>query len=310
MRRFLKYLLFTLLHTYVYRSRRVCGSIKPLLRVLLLLLVLQAGCRPEPLEVTGIPEADPEIVVATQMLSEQSMVVWLSRTFGALEAKEGLEAEGLLKQIAVNDALVTITGPAGTDTLIFEGNGVYRGLGISLEAGRSYDLMVDSETMGVVYASSIVLPQVAFETLEPELFYGNEEKTAFVLKYSFPDDPEEQNFYMLNIQNIKEEELYLNRINPEALTILLEDTEFNGETYAAMVDFPAGAYEEGDTLAVSLANISKAYFHFMEERTGKRIGLLEFLSEPVNYPSNVIGGKGFFNLYVPDVRVFVVQGDD
>ena len=31
------------------------------------------------------------------------------------------------------------------------------------------------------------------------------------------------------------------------------------------------------------------------------------ISETVNYPSNVKGGKGFFNLYMPDVKLFVLE---
>jgi hypothetical protein len=45
----------------------------------------------------------------------------------------------------------------------------------------------------------------------------------------------------------------------------------------------------------------------MKLRIDNRFSLVEFVSEPVNYPSNVAGGKGYFNLYIPDVRFFVFE---
>lgn len=30
-------------------------------------------------------------------------------------------------------------------------------------------------------------------------------------------------------------------------------------------------------------------------------------SEAANYPSNVVGGRGYFNLYIPDVRFFILE---
>lgn len=33
----------------------------------------------------------------------------------------------------------------------------------------------------------------------------------------------------------------------------------------------------------------------------------QVVQEPINYPANVIGGYGFFNLAIPDVEVVVVD---
>jgi hypothetical protein len=277
-------------------------------RYFMLLILLNISCMPEPLEVKGIPEVKPEIVVATQMLPDQSLLVWLTRTFGALEASEYSEPEELLKRIAVNDATVTIKGPDGTDTLRLIENGVYQGLKIPFEDGQRYVLHVRSEQLGSVYASSTVQAAVRFETIEAEFFYDIDEEAPVIVKYAF-QDPAEPNWYMLNVQKIGEEEIFRNRLNPKAFTLLLEDHEFNGQRYESLFDFTPPEYAEGDTIAISLSNISEPYYRFMEQRFDKRLDFLEFLSEPVNYPSNIEGGRGFFNLYVPDVRTFVFKQD-
>src|SRR3990170_7404578 len=80
----------------------------------LALIIIMWGCLPEPLDVQGIPVVKPQIVVSTQIIPDQSVVVLLTKTFGALDASDDSDLEELLKQIAVDDASVTITGPEGT----------------------------------------------------------------------------------------------------------------------------------------------------------------------------------------------------
>ena len=65
--------------------------------------------------------------------------------------------------------------------------------------------------------------------------------------------------------------------------------------------------EPGDTLAVMLSNVEEDYYNFMKLREDTRFGLAAAIGEPINYPSNVEGGLGFFSLYAPDVRVFILE---
>lgn len=110
---------------------------------------------------------------------------------------------------------------------------------------------------------------------------------------------------MINVQEVEREDVIENMLNPRAFTLLIEDDDFNGEAYGERFRVFPRDYEPGDTIAVSLSNISAEYHAFMKLRIDNRFSLVEFVSEPVNYPSNVVGGKGYFNLYVPDVRFFV-----
>jgi hypothetical protein len=109
------------------------------------------------------------------------------------------------------------------------------------------------------------------------------------------------------VQPVEREDLMENLLNPRAFTVLLADTKFNGGTYGErFVVFPK-EYQTGDTIAVSLSNISEEYYRFMQLRVNNKFGPLEFISEPLNYPTNVVGGRGYFNLYVPDVRFFILE---
>lgn len=266
------------------------------------------SCLPEPLEVKNIPGVKTEIVVSSQIVPDQSLVVLLTKTIGALDASNDSDPEELIAQIAVNDAVAILTGPSGTDTLIFLGNGLYGGVFIPFEMGDQYTLHVVSETLGEISATTIVKPQVLFETVEASLYANGFGDTLAQVSYTL-NDPEVQNWYMLNVQEVERVDAVENRINPRAFTKLVDDTEFNGSEFNQQFRVFPRDYEPGDTIAVSLSNISKEYYDFMKLRIDNRFSFVEFLGEPVNYPTNVIGGKGFFNLYIPDVRFFVLDTD-
>lgn len=264
------------------------------------------SCIPDPLEVKNIPPVKPQIVVSSQILPDQSLVLLLTKTLSALDASDDSDPQDLIDQIAVNDAVAVIAGPAGVDTLIFLGNGLYGGVLIDFREGESYTLKVNSEALGEVTATTTVQPRITFKDIEAELYYNGFNDTLAQITYSL-QDPQHENFYMINVQEVERVDVIENIINPRAFTKLVRDDAFNGREFGEVFRVFPRDYNPGDTIAVSLSNISADYFSFMQLRLDNRFSLVEFLGEPINYPSNVEGGKGFFNLYVPDVRFFVLE---
>ena len=265
-----------------------------------------SACLPEPLDVKGLPVVKPQIVVSTQIIPDQSVVVLLTKTFGALDASGDSDALELLEQIAVNDATVSITGPQGTYQLSSLDHGAYGGLIIPFEAGQEYELRVISESLGEVTAKTTVKPMVTFDEIEADMYYTGFDDTLAQITYRL-QDPDEKNWYMLNVQQVKRNEITDDLLNPGSFTRLLDDADFGESAFQETFRVFPRDFVPGDTIAVSLSNISKEYYDFISLRVDNRFSFIEYLSEPVNYPSNVIGGKGFFNLYVPDVRFFVLE---
>jgi hypothetical protein len=271
-----------------------------------MLLVLMTSCLPEPIPLTGLEKVKPQIVVSTQIVPEEGLVVFLTKTFGALDFNEDSDPEELIAQIAVADAVVVLTGPEQVDTLLALGLGLYGGIPIPFRSGDTYRMDVYSESLGKVTATTTVVPQVPFESIEADLHFNGFDDTLVQVTHSIID-PAGKNWYMVNVQRIRRENLVENILNPEAFTRLLDDAEFEGERYhETFRSFPRN-FETGDTVSVSLSNISEDYYKFMEMRIDNRFSFIEYLSEPVNYPSNVEGGRGFFNLYIPDIRLFVME---
>jgi hypothetical protein len=265
-----------------------------------------AACLPDPLDVKNIPTVKPEIVVSSQLIPGQGLVVLLTKTIGALDASDQSDPQELISQIAVNDAEVVVEGNAGTFSLDSLGNGLYGGISIPLVAGDQYTLNVKSVSLGEVHATTTVLPQIRFESVDAKLIYNKFNDTLAQVTYTLKD-PVAENYYMINVQEIEREDFAENLINPRAFTSLIDDKTFNGATYNETFRVFPRDYKPGDTIAVSLSNISAEYYQFVKLRLDNRFSFVEFLGEPTNYPSNVIGGRGFFNLFVPDVKVFVLE---
>jgi hypothetical protein len=148
--------------------------------------------------------------------------------------------------------------------------------------------------------------KVDFEQVEADLYYNGFNDTLAQITYTLVDTPE-KNFYMINVQEVERVDAIENLLNPRAFTVLVNDDGFNGQSYTERFRVFPRDYQPGDTIAVSLSNISEEYYNFMELRMDNRFSFVEFVSEPVNYPSNVVGGRGYFNLYVPDVRIFTFE---
>jgi hypothetical protein len=268
--------------------------------------IVVSACLPEPLDVKGIPVVKPEIVVSTQIIADQSVVVLLTKSFGALDASDDSDPEDLLQQIAIDDATVTIAGPQRIYELERLESGLYGGIIIPFQVDQEYELKVNSESLGEVSAVTTVKALVSFDDIKAELIFNGFDDTLAQITYRLPD-PVEQNWYMLNVQQIERDEILDDLLNPRAFTRVMDDINFNGRIHQETFRVFPRDFIPGDTIAVSLSNISKDYYDFIELRLDNRFSFVEYLSEPVNYPSNVKGGRGFFNLYIPDVKIFILE---
>lgn len=292
------------------RSR---AGARPLIRELRNLALVAAvcygsfACLPDPLEVRNIPVAKPEIVVSSQIIPDGSLVVFLTKTFGALEASNDSDPFDLIRQISIDDALVVLEGPNSMDTLLPLSHGIYAGINLSLVPGDAYTLRVNSASLGAVEATATVSSQVLFESLSVERYFNGFDDTLVQVSYVI-EDPAVKNQYMINVQRFSlRDDIADQLLGPRVYTKLIDDTQYDGGIIADTLRATPRDIARGDTVAVFLSNIQQSYYDFMKLRLDNRVGFVEFISEPVNYPSNVTGGRGFFNLHVPDIRLFILD---
>jgi hypothetical protein len=283
------------------------NMMKTLLRsVLVIICLLLTRCLPEPLEVKGVPTVKPQMVVTSQYIPNEGLLILLTRSFGALDADDDSDPEALLAQIAVIDAVVMVSTELQTDTLINLENGFYAGSNLSWQAGQAVHLVVSSASMGNATAQTQVQSFIDFDSLEAELSFNGFDDTLVQVTYTALDPPGVDQ-YVITVQRIRQEQLLRDLLDSNAFIKLQDDAAFDGEPFGETFRAFPRNYQPGDTVAITLSRVSADYFEYLQLRQDTRFGWAQFLGEPVNYSSNIQGGLGYFNLNQPAVRFVVLE---
>lgn len=265
----------------------------------------QMACIPEPLEVDELELPKTQIVVSSLILPDNSVAVLLTRSIGALEASEESDPRDLISEIAINDAEVTIAVNDSVYPLTLLQDGVYQALRIPLVPGRECHLKVVSRSLGIVTASTVVQAPIYFDTVLVEPYRNENNECWAQVSYTIKDPPS-PNYYLLNVQNARKQDMIDNILKPEAYTRQVDDKSFDAQEYSEMFRAMHKNFLPGDSLEISLSNVSVDYFNYVKLRLENQLELVEVFSEPIYYPTNIRGGRGFFTLHLTDVRVIVL----
>ncbi len=287
--------------------------------IYLILIPLLHACIPPPVEIE-VPQAESKLVIASQQLFNQGVIVQVSKSFNALTETptEGDTVESdFLDFLLVDSALLTIEGPEGKDTLFPLDQGFYLWLGRQLVAGDTYRLSVyDSTTGQEVFAQTEVLPPASFNEVDYDFEVQRFDiadtilrDTTFRLDISFDDLPGE-NYYMVNLYRISQGQQQVSgnlfTLGQGQPTTTYTDALLQGNTFVDSLTYRG--IGRGDTIGVTLSHISRVYYDYLlaRERSGTSI-FVSLLGEPVSFPSNVEGGYGFFNLFFPTTEVLTLE---
>lgn len=277
------------------------------------IITLLVSCRPEPIPIK-LPSSEGQIVVASQIIPNTTMVLALSRSFSALVPTDTGAGNDLLSQILVTRGLVTVSYNGQTDTLIPVAPGFYGTFTTPLMDNVVYSLNVfDSTTGKTVTAETRVEPRVLIDSVWVTREFKGED-TIRHLYVKFTDKPGEQ-YYMMNIyrnadfiaQAISNPVNIFRTGNANLTTFPISDKLFGGPDHTEKTDI-SGWFSKGDTLTVTLSSISRDYYTYLiQKQRAARNGLGAFFGEPVNYTSNVRNGLGFFTAHWPDFEQRILK---
>lgn len=273
-------------------------------RLLIIILTFTViACQPDPIPIE-LEQAESKLVVASQIVPNRIMLVSVTRSFSALDygSADTSAAESLVDQLAVDSAVVVVKHAGNTDTLSHLGGGLYLSLGLVQSEGGLFELEVhDTITGQAVYSETTMMSRVALE----EIKLRNDEQEFFAITevdLSW-EDQDDDNYYLLNFYNrliVAGDTLpFALDSNIKAETVLLSDLQLsqNGPTYThQLFDW------DSDTVIVTLSNISKGYFNYLTARQRSGSGFSGAFGEPVTYPSNVLGGYGYFSAHFPSLQ--------
>lgn len=285
-------------------------GIKKKLFIISVGLLLFSACVPKPIDIEVEP-AQPKLVVASQIIPGRIMIIGLTKSFSALsEAVQGdTVPEEFLNNTLVSDAFVTVSYFGKIDTLTMLSPGIYASINTLQYDYGVYTLYAKDPSSGLeITAESNIHPKVDFDTVYP-VITRTPGDTTIKVHFEF-DDLTEKNWYAINyyVKRNTGTGFDINRIfsvgSNKVLTELelLSDLTFENSHHIGETQL--SGIHPTDTIAVSIANISEGYYQFLTAY--KRAGGLfnQLTGEPVNYPSNVINGYGYFNTHYPDIRIF------
>ena len=277
---------------------------------IIIALFLLLSCRPKPLDIK-LDTYEPEIVVASQIVPNYLMMVGLTRSFTVL-SNAGYDSNGdaeIFSNLLIDSALVTVMSESGIDTLYMVSPGLFASLNKLEKTGGSYFLrVVDYDLNKVAEAISTMKENVPFDEVIPSLNIEDGDTTIDIY-LKFKDIPNQSNFYVLSVYSrnsnkggLDVNDFFKNGSNNIEYQELIDDNDQNGNML--MRSFNLSSVSTDDSLMVSLSNISEGYFRFLDSRVRSGNPLSDITNEPVNYPSNVNNGLGYFNTHYPSIRFF------
>lgn len=216
----------------------------------------------------------------------------------------------------ITDATAFLT--VGTDTINFvlnpilfdvEENKLYNYITnkiTPLNYEDTFKLWVADANGREVVAATKMLPPVPIDTIE---WSFNQDSSALII-VKFQDEPDTENFYrfMVEILNPKskpdEEEDDEETQSQIRQDFFLDDDLLDGEQIPLGTGFE---FEKGDTLAVTLYHIEKAYYNFFESVDDAVSANFNPFGQPTSIKSNVENGTGIFTFLIADRDTIVIQ---
>lgn len=274
------------------------------------------ACRPKPIEIE-VPQAPPAITISSIAFDEHTVFVSAGYSINSCAgindttASDSKTKSGIPKEMLIDKGVVTITEDGGLpDTLSQVSTGLYASRKLKLKKGVRYTLMVKDMTKNVAAtASTVFFDQPSVETVERKLeINGTDSITRLHLQIN--NVARNDNFFvtysttsqMQNSATTAIDKLpTIYNFSPKTLELLTGEEAVNGDldkTISINVN-------PGDTLVVQVAHIDNAYYQYLSAY--KRSGFLinQLTGEPINLPTNIVTGFGFFSLCQSERIVFV-----
>lgn len=261
------------------------------------------SCRPKDIDI-NVESEDSKLVVFSHVIPNSYMLISLTQSFSALEPQDSVTVEDLL----VGGAAVSVKFNNETIEFYELAYGLYASVETPTTAGINYELTAIKGN-DTITALSTMLAQATLEEATP-IITKTVTDTNTAIRVSFEDNPSEDNWYIINVykkgaaaetDGIDGVNFFGNGSNVLAKTVLLSDNEIPG-MYTATLNLDN--VHHTDSIVVTLSNIDEQYFNFLNLKQGTGNVFASLNLEPVNYPSNVNNGYGFFNTHYPDIRFY------
>lgn len=268
---------------------------------LFLSIILFSSCRPKSIDI-DVNSATPKLVAFTHIIPDNIMIVALTKSFSMLEGNTVDSIQNLL----VSGASVQLKFNNQVFDFYELSPGIYASYSSAFQTNGEYEF---TATFGneTITSTTTMLPKVAFTSVIPTIEKTKTDTTTYIT-INFTDNNATENWYLLNFYKKQPTSVgadivnyFNNGNNTLAKTLLVSDKEFD-HIYQNKIKLPELYHK--DSIVVTLSNINEGYFNYLGYRIGHGNIFTELNLEPLNYPTNIKNGYGFFNTHFPDVKYF------
>lgn len=271
----------------------------------MMLVAALSSCMPDPLETEINPEQD-KLVINSAFTATGTLWVSVTNSNGLIQSdKKGLQQ---LKDICVNDAVVTVSYNGRCDTLKLERLGFYTSEKFQGTPGITYVLKAVQKSTGkMVLAKSIIpAPPVDIRYRAKRLKeFGD---SALKITLTFRSSEKANAYFMSYIQPVKasKTDSWNTKLNPllqelfkAQNAVTLYSTEQQQHGVIEVHSYFPHTYLH-DTIQVMIAGIEKGYYQFLDLQ--KKSGTLfnRSVGDPIRFYGNVQNGYGYFSLHLPE----------
>ena len=276
-------------------------------------IILLAGCRPKPLDI-DVPQTGGTLAISSACIDDHTVylsagysVQSLARILDTTALKDG---GGIPREMLVDSAIVTIRAEGALpDTLQMIAPGLFGSRKLRLVPGTRYTLFaLDRKKGQTITAVTTYFPRAGIDSLVPELRPGSRDTIVRLQLRLRNATPGSQYFISYNTpehmrQNgakLPYSTSALYSFAPKQIELITAKTVGADGIFECAVPVKAAVR---DTLFVQLGQIDGAYSDYLAayKRSGALINQLS--GEPINLPTNILKGFGYFSLYEPAIRV-------
>lgn len=281
------------------------------------LVLALVGCRkPKPLDIT-IPQGTERIVISSNAVNEHLIIVSAGYSIRPTANMTTGANDSLPAEMLIDSAHVTINAPNETPVRLHKlSPGIYSTSDITLKPDTEYELTVTDLKKGLVATATTTYVANTKPISVSTYNTGREIDSLLNIDLSI-DETETGDCFFVTYSTVNQLRKAVSKIRYSAPVTSLSSLASFGPKQIQLFEggmakqnkiqgsFMAKA-GKGDTLVVQVARIDKAYYKYLTayKRTGYFINQLT--GEPINLPSNIYTGYGYFALYRPKMLFFDV----
>ncbi|NMM50037.1 DUF4249 family protein [Marinigracilibium pacificum] len=265
----------------------------------ILILMLLIGCIPDPLPVDNIPDLKRQPVVTNFNTAESFLNLIITQNFPVETRVSDDELDSLVRSLFLKELYIKVYVSGMEYSLDEYLNGVYYSPTIPKLPGEEYKIEFENPFNGKAVSSTAeLMEKVGFARLESNL-KKTEFDTLLQVNYEI-NDPIGKNWYMINVKELSSDFFILETPYVELIEDAIDTLD---QRISGSFTIPFKDFQPQDTILISLSNIDQTYFEFLDQRKSQQFILIEELSDPITYNTNINNGLGIFTLHQPDIHI-------